>query len=34
MNEERCEHSDLLISACAHCRGDELPEGLEPEEAW
>lgn len=28
--EPRCEMSDLLVSACAHCRpeGDELPRSL------
>lgn len=29
--EPRCEYSWLFPSQCAHCRGDELPEGIVPE---
>lgn len=37
--EPRCDRTDLLVSACAHCRGDEdLPDNrdalLSPPKAW
>jgi hypothetical protein len=38
MAEPRCDRTDLLVSACAHCRGhDDLPgrvDALSPPEAW
>jgi hypothetical protein len=39
MTEPRCARTDLLVSACAHCRGDEDPPGsirdnLSPPTYW